>query len=69
MNKIIFAAIVFLLGGCNAAYIEAVNKQVSDGFRWVEIPCRSVKPDIPAITLNTPDGKQLVCNVLQKQGL
>jgi hypothetical protein len=54
------------LGGCNAAYNEAVNRQLADGYRWVEIPCRPANPNVPAITIDTPNGLKLVCNVLRK---
>ena len=67
MNKIIVVAIVFSFGGCNAAYTEAVKKQLAEGYRWVKIPCRPANPDLPSITLDSRDGQKLVCNVLQKQ--
>ena len=67
MNKIIFVAIVISFGGCNAAYTEAVKKQLAEGYRWVKIPCRPANLDVPSITLDSHDGQKLVCNVLQKQ--
>tara|TARA_A100001015_G_C14700805_1_gene598196 strand:+ start:28 stop:228 length:201 start_codon:yes stop_codon:yes gene_type:complete len=66
MNKFFLAVMVLLLGGCNAAYYKAVKEQLAEGYRWVEIPCRPPNPDVPSITMDTPDGKKLVCNVLQK---
>ena len=69
MNKIFLTLFAMTLGGCNAAYVQTVNKQLAEGYRWVEIPCRPAKPDVPSITMDTPDNKKLVCNVLQKQFL
>ena len=66
MNKILLAVTLLSLGGCNAAYIEAVNKQLAEGYRWVEIPCRHANPDVPVITIDAPKGRKLVCNVLRK---
>jgi hypothetical protein len=66
MNKIILAGMVLSLGGCNVAYTEAVKEQLAAGYKWVEIPCRPVNPDVPSVTLDTPDGRKLVCNVLRK---
>jgi hypothetical protein len=66
MNKISLAVIFMFLGGCNAAYHETVKMQMADGHKWVKIPCRPVNPDLPAITINTPDGRKLVCYVLRK---
>jgi len=66
MNKILLAVTLLSLGGCNAAYNEAVNKQLAEGYRWVEIPCRPANPDVPAMTVDAPNGRKLVCNVLRK---
>jgi hypothetical protein len=66
MNRIFLAVTLLFLGGCNAAYNEAVKRQLADGYRWVEIPCRPVNPNVPAVTIDTPDGRELVCNVLRK---
>jgi len=54
------------LGGCNAAYNEAVKRQMADGYKWVSIPCRPANPDLPAFTIDTLNGLKLVCNVLRK---
>ena len=66
MNRIFLAVPLLFLGGCNAAYNEAVNRQISDGYRWVEIPCRPANPVVPAITIDAPNGRKLICNVLRK---
>lgn len=66
MNRIVFAVSLLFLGGCNAAYNEAMDRQIADGYRWVEIPCRPANPDVPAITIDAPNGRKLVCSVLRK---
>ena len=66
MNKFFLAAMVLFLGGCNAAYNQAVKEQLADGYSWVKIPCRPANPDVPSITMDSYDGQKLVCNVLQK---
>ena len=66
MNRIFLAVTLVFLGGCNAVYNETVNRQLADGYRWVEIPCRPANPNVPAITIDAPNGLKLVCNVLRK---
>ena len=66
MNRIVFAVSLLFLGGCNAAYNEAVNMQIADGYRWAEIPCRPANSVVPAITIDAPNGRKLVCSVLRK---
>ena len=66
MNRIFLAVTLLFLGGCNAAYNAAVNRQMADGYRWVKIPCRPANPDVPAITIDVSNGRKLVCNVLRK---
>ncbi|MDA9055564.1 hypothetical protein N9I75_06730 [Alphaproteobacteria bacterium] len=66
MHKIFLAIALLSLGGCNAAYNEAVNRQMAVGYRWVKIPCRPASPDVPSITIDTAGGQKLVCNVLRK---
>jgi hypothetical protein len=60
---------LLLLGACNTQTMEfwrTVEKQRAEGYVWKEIPCRQVTPDVPAITMDTPIGNKLVCNVLTK---
>jgi len=57
------------LGACNAQtmeFVRTVEKQRAEGYKWKEIPCRQVTPGVPAITIDPPTGKKLVCNVLSK---
>ena len=66
MNKIFCVAIILLLAGCNAAYNKAVKEQLAAGYKWVKIPCRPAKPDVPSFTVDGPNGQKLVCYVLRK---
>ena len=57
------------LGACNAQtmeFIRTVEKQRAEGYKWKEIPCRQVTLGVPAITIDPPTGKKLVCNKLVK---
>lgn len=57
------------LGACSSQQAEfwrTVEKQRAEGYTWKQIPCRQVTPDVPAITIDPPTGKKLVCNVLSK---
>ena len=48
----------------NKEFLETVEAQRADGFTWQQIECREVNPQLPAITITTPTGKELVCNKL-----
>ena len=50
----------------NNEFVETVNEQTANGYSWNQIQCRQVTPGLPAITIDTPTGKQLVCHKLQK---
>ena len=57
------------LGACNAQtmeFVRTVEKQRAEGYKWEQIPCRQVTPGVPAITIDPPTGKKLVCNKLVK---
>ena len=49
----------------NAEFVSATEKQRSEGFRWHQIECRDVNPELPAITINTPTGRRIVCHKLK----
>ena len=67
MRNLILLLGIFTLGGCNAIYSETVKKQLADGYKWVQVPCRPANPDLPAITFRGENGEKLVCNVLKKE--
>ena len=57
------------LGACSsqqAEFFRTVEKQRAEGYKWEQIPCRQVTPGVPAITIDPPTGKKLVCNKLVK---
>jgi len=57
------------LGACNAQtmeYFRTVEQQRAEGYVWQQIPCRQVTLGLPAITIDPPTGKKLVCNKLVK---
>ena len=67
--KYVILLSLLALGACNAQtmeFVRTVEKQRAEGYKWKEIPCRQVTPGVPAITMDTPIGNKLVCNVLTK---
>ena len=50
----------------NAEFLKTVEAQRAEGYTWHEIECRQVTEGLPALTIDTPTGKQLVCHKLQK---
>lgn len=66
--KYIILVSALTLGACNAELLEftrTVDEQRAAGYKWKQIPCRQVTPNVPALTLDTP-GRKAVCNVLTK---
>tara|TARA_B100001057_G_C22001808_1_gene626331 strand:- start:234 stop:428 length:195 start_codon:yes stop_codon:yes gene_type:complete len=49
----------------NAEFVSTAEKQRSEGFRWHQIECRDVNPELPAITIDTPTGRRIVCHKLK----
>ena len=45
----------------NREFLDTVEIQRADGFTWQSIECREVDSTLPAITIDTPTGKSLVC--------
>ena len=50
----------------NKEFLETVDIQRADGFTWQQIDCREVDQTLPAIPIDTPTGKSLVCAKLTK---
>jgi hypothetical protein len=68
--KYLILTSLLALGACNAQtmeYFRTVEQQRAEGYKWEQIPCRQVTPGVPAITIDPPTGKKLVCNKLVKQ--
>ena len=62
----LLVAVTIAWFGVNSDFINTVNEQTANGYGWNQIQCRQVTPGLPAITIDTPTGKQLVCHKLQK---
>ena len=67
MKNLILLIGIVTISGCNATYSETVKKQLADGYKWVQIPCRPANPDLPSVTFQGENGEELVCNVLKKE--
>tara|TARA_Y100000389_G_scaffold142398_1_gene140404 strand:- start:1112 stop:1306 length:195 start_codon:yes stop_codon:yes gene_type:complete len=50
----------------NSEFMKTVEQQRAEGYTWSQIDCRQVEQGLPALTIDTPTGKQLVCHKLQK---
>ena len=66
MKLLVCVGVSLILSGCNKTFWDTVERQRAEGYVWKEIPCREVNPHVPAITIDPPTGKKLVCNVLSK---
>ncbi len=62
---IIVALMAGLFAFDNKEFFDTVAAQI-DTHDWQQIDCRQVNPELPALTINTPTGKKLVCNKLVK---
>lgn len=49
----------------NLEFFSVVKQQRSEGYTWSDIECRQVEVQ-PALTIDTPTGKKLVCYKLEK---
>ena len=65
MKMIVVALIAGLFAFDNKEFFDTVAEQIHT-HDWQQINCRQVDPELPAITFNTPTGKELVCNKLVK---
>ena len=43
---------------------KLIYKQIKEGNWWYAIPCREATPGLPAITIDSPNGKSYVCHKL-----
>jgi len=50
----------------NAEFVKTTNEQKAQGFVWDRIDCRQRIEELPALTIDTPTGKSLVCYKLVK---
>jgi len=50
----------------NKIYVDTMNAQLADGYVWNGIKCREPNKDLPYISIKSPNGKEYVCNKLEK---
>lgn len=62
---VIVALMAGLFAWENKEFFDTVSAQI-DTHDWQQIDCRQVNPELPALTIKTPTGKELVCNKLVK---
>tara|TARA_B100001057_G_scaffold448702_1_gene489254 strand:- start:5084 stop:5296 length:213 start_codon:yes stop_codon:yes gene_type:complete len=57
-------AILALFGIDNKEFIDTSSKQIKEGNWWYSVPCREATPGLPAITIDSPNGKSYICTKL-----
>ena len=62
----IFIAVLAMFGIQNKEFIDTSSKQLKEGYSWYSIPCREATPGLPAITIDSPNGKSYVCHKIAK---
>ena len=62
---IVVTLIAGLFAWDNKEFFDTVAAQI-DTHDWQQIDCRQANPELPALTIKTPTGKELVCNKLVK---
>lgn len=63
MGIIIFA-VVSLFHLDNREFFDTVAEQIKD-YDWHSVECREVDPNLPSLTIRTPNGKELICHKLK----
>ena len=58
--------LIAMFGINNKEFIDTSSKQLKEGYSWTQIECREATPGIPALTIDSPNGKYYVCNKLTK---
>ena len=50
----------------NREYIDTMNAQLAEGYKWKQIECRAPDESLPHIAIETPIGNKYVCYKLMK---
>ena len=50
----------------NQQFLDTMNKQLAQGFKWEQIECRAPNENLPHIAIETPIGNKYVRNKLVK---
>ena len=70
MKTIILLTALVTLNACAAGtkeFFDTVEQQRAEGYDWAKVDCRPVNPELPALTMDTPVGKNRICYKLVKQ--
>jgi hypothetical protein len=62
-------AIAFITGIItydNAEFFRVAEAQVAEGYTWNKTDCRTVNYELPALTFDSPIGKDRICYKLEK---
>lgn len=62
---IVVALMAGLFAINNKVFFDTVAEQIHT-HDWHQINCRQVDPELPALTIKTHTGKEIVCNKLVK---
>ena len=62
-----FAVLVLALWSWdNRDYLDTMNAQLAEGYKWKQIECRAPDESLLHIAIETPIGNKYVCNKLVK---
>ena len=50
----------------NREYIDTMNLQLPQGYKWEQIECRAPNESLPYIAIESPIGNKYVCHKLKK---
>jgi len=50
----------------NREYIDTMNLQLTQGYKWEQIECRAPNESLPYIAIESPIGNNYVCHKLKK---
>lgn len=59
--SLLFVLVTGLWFADNAEFVSTTEEQRKEGFRWHAIECRDRNPELPAIAITTPTGREIVC--------
>ena len=62
----IVIALLAMFNVNHSEFIATASEQIKKGYSWKQIECREAIPGLPAITIDSPNGKKYVCNKLKK---
>ena len=62
----VLALVVGLFAYDNKEFFDTVGEQRADGHYWKQIDCRDLENGLPALTIDTPTGRKIVCHKLVK---